>query len=343
MHEMKTIFEPVEFKNLKMKNRLVRSATWENVANMNGVIGGDAYRIYRELAFGGVGMIITGFTSVAANDYYFGGMMRLSSDQLIPYYKKLVDISHSEGCPILCQLALGAYYKRISGELIEVAEDNLTAEEIDTVVKMFVAAAGRAKAAGFDGVQIHAAHSFFLSRFISPFHNHRTDAYGGSHENRVRILLEIIAGIREIAPELHLSIKINCSDFTRGGLDEMQSLEICKILAAGVDSIEVSGNSPSVRGVRTYFNEGYFSYFAIQLAEEIDVPVICVGGWRSRGAMEKILRDTQIEMLSMSRPLIREPNLPRKFESGESMAAQCASCNACYSSPMHRCVFNVNK
>ena len=337
---MKTIFEPVELKNLNMRNRLVRSATWENVANMNGVIGGDAYRIYRELAFGGVGLIITGFTSVAANDYYFGGMMRLSSDQLIPYYKKLTDIAHEEGCQIISQLALGAYYKRISGELIEVAEDDLTAEEIDVIVKMFVAAAGRAEAAGFDGVQIHAAHFFFLSRFISPHFNHRNDSYGGSTENRARILLEIIDGIKKIAPELHVSIKINCNDFQRDGLDEMQSLEICKILAAaGVDSIEVSGNGPSVRGVRTYFNEGYFSYFAIQLADTVDVPVICVGGWRSRGAMEKILRDSNVELLSMSRPLIREPNLPKKFQSGESMAAQCASCNACYSSPMHRCVF----
>lgn len=337
---MKTLFEPVELKNLKLRNRLVRSATWENVANMNGVIGGDAYRIYRELALGGVGAIITGFTSVAANDYYFGGMMRLSSDQLIPYYKRLTDIAHEEGCPILSQLALGAYYKRISGELIEVAEDDLTAEEIDTVVKMFVAAAGRAKAAGFDGVQIHAAHFFFLSRFISPHYNHRTDKYGGSPENRVRILLEILDGIKKIAPELHVSIKINSSDFERGGLDEMQSLEICKILAAaGIDSIEVSGNGTSVRGVRPYFNEGYFSIFAIQLAEAVDVPVICVGGWRSRGTMEKVLRDTKIELLSMSRPLIREPSLPKKFQSGESIASQCASCNACYSSPMHRCVF----
>lgn len=337
---MKTLFEPVKFKNLEMRNRLVRSATWESVANLEGVIGGDAYRIYRELAFGGVGLIITGFTSVAANDYYFGGMMRLSSDKLIPYYKKLTDIAHEEGCPIFSQLALGAYYKRISGELIEVAEDDLTTEEIDTVVKMFVAAAGRAKAAGFDGVQLHAAHFFFLSRFISPHYNHRADSYGGSPENRVRILLEILDGIKKIAPELHVSIKINCNDFQRDGLDEIQSLEICKILAAaGVDSIEVSGNGTSVRGVRTYYNEGYFSYFAIQLAETVDVPVICVGGWRSRGAMEKILRDSKVELISLSRPLIREPNLPKKFQSGESMASQCASCNACYSSPMHRCVF----
>ena len=337
---MKTIFEPVALKNLKLRNRLVRSATWENVANMNGVIGGDAYRIYRELAFGGVGLIITGFTSVAANDYYFGGMMRLSSDKLIPYYKKLADIAHEEGCPILSQLALGAYYRNFLGtDFVEIAEDDLSAEEIDTVIKMFVAAAGRAEAAGFDGVQLHAAHSFFLSRFISPRFNHRTDSYGGSIEKRVRILLEIIDGIKKTAPEIHVSIKINCSDFQRGGLDEMQSLAICKILAAaGINSIEVSGNGTSVRGVRAYVNEGYFAHFAVQLAEAVDVPVICVGGWRSRGGMEKILRDTKIELISLSRPLIREPSLPKKFQSGETTVSECISCNACYSSPSHRCV-----
>lgn len=335
---MKTLFEPVELKNLKLRNRLVRSATWENVANMNGVIGGDAYRIYRELAAGGVGAIVTGFTSVAANDYYFGGMMRLSNDKLIPYYTRLPIIAHSEGCPIISQLALGAHYRKIGNEFIEVAEDDLTAEEIGTIIKMFVAAAGRAEAAGFDGVQIHAAHGFFLSRLISPYYNHRKDAYGGSTENRAKILLEILDGIKKFSPKLHVSIKINSNDFQRGGLNEMQSLELCKILAAaGIDSIEVSGNGTSVRGVRAYFNEGYFSHFAAQLAEKVDVPVICVGGWRSRGTMEKALRDTKIELLSMSRPLIREPDLPRKFQSGESMISECISCNACYSTPMHRC------
>ena len=172
-------------------------------------------------------------------------------------------------------------------------------------------AAKRAELAGFDGVQIHAAHFFFLSRFISPAVNQRSDEYGGSTENRTRILLEILRGIKSNCPNLHVTIKINCNDFARGGIEEAESLAICKNLAAaGIDSIEVSGNGTSIRGIRAGVNEGYFALFAIKLADEISTPVICVGGWRSKDIMEKILNATKIAALSLSRPLVREPDFP---------------------------------
>ena len=332
----KKLFEPAKLGNLTLKNRLVRSATWEGIALPNGGITDEAHEIYEELAKGGVGAIITGFTSVADNDQYFGGMMRLSRDELIPQYKRLVDLIHREDCPVIAQLALGGYYR--NGKLTE--PDDMTADEVRHVAQLFVDAARRAKDAGFEGVQIHAAHFFFLSRFISPAVNHRTDEYGGSTENRMRILLDILSGIRAVAPELHVTVKINSSDFTYRGLDEAESLKICKALAAaGIDSIEVSGNGTSVQGIRAGVNEGYFAPFAAQLAEQVDVPVIAVGGWRSIGSMEAALNDTRIAFLSLSRPLLREPDLPNKLQSGECTVSKCVSCNACYSSPSHRCVF----
>ena len=137
-----------------------------------------------------------------------------------------------------------------------------------------------------------------------------------------------------------MTIKINCSDFTLGGLDEDESLAICKLLAAaGIDSIEVSGNGTSVGGIRAGINKGYFADFAARLAEAVNVPVICVGGWRSRQVMEKILADTKIELLSLSRPLIREPDFPNKLLRGLSDVSKCVSCNACYSTLAHRCIF----
>lgn len=129
-----------------------------------------------------------------------------------------------------------------------------------------------------------------------------------------------------------MTIKINCSDFVYGVLEKNESLEICKILeAAGIDSIEVSGNGTSVRGIKSGVNEGYF-------ADEVKMPVICVGGWRSREVMERILNQTRIELISLSRPLIREPDLPKKFLDGVKNS-KCISCNACYSTPAHRCIF----
>jgi len=211
---MKKIFEPVRLNNLVLKNRLVRSATWEGIANPDGSVTKEAYAIYQELAKGGAGAIITGFTSVSSDDFYFGGMMRLSDDALIPQYKTLTDIIHKEGCPVITQLALGAYYRPLAdGRFRQAEPDDMEEWEIQHVIKQFVQAAVRAEKAGFDGVQIHAAHFFFLSRFISPFINHRNDEYGGSTENRIKLVLEILDGIKKAVPSLHVTVKINSSDF----------------------------------------------------------------------------------------------------------------------------------
>ena len=337
---MKKIFEPVEMKNLTARNRLVRSATWEGIAKPDGSIPDEAYDIYGELAVGGVGAIITGFTSVALHDYYFDGMMRLCDDALIPQYRKLTDMIHGGGCPAIAQLALGAYYREVNGRYAQVEPDDMARDEIQRVVCQFIDAAVRAEKAGFDGVQIHAAHFFFLSRFISPAANHRTDYYGGTTENRGRILLEIMVGIRMAAPSLHITIKINSSDFTFGGLDEAGCLTICQMLeVAGIDSIEISGNGTSVGGIRAHVTEGYFVPAAAAIAETVSCPVIVVGGFRSLDTMEAVLNQTRIEMISLSRPLLREPDLPNRMLSDPSAVSKCVSCNRCYSSPAHKCVF----
>ena len=338
---MKKIFEEIDLKSMKLKNRLVRSATWEGIANPDGSITEESYEIYDELAKGGVGTIITGFTSVALHDYYFGGMMRLSDDALIPQYKKLTDIIHAQDVPVITQLALGAYYRPVSGDRFrQVEPDDMTVDEIHLVRDQFIDAAIRAEKAGFDGVQIHVAHFFFLSRFVSPAVNHRMDEYGGSPENRVRLVAEIIKGIREKAPELHLTAKINSSDFTYGGLDGDVSLAQCRLLCeAGLDTIEVSGNGTSVSGIRPHKNEGYFVPFAAKLAEEVSIPVIVVGGMRSLDVMEEVLNKTKIELISLSRPLLRESDLPNKMKDGTCNTSKCVSCNACYSSPSHKCIF----
>ena len=146
--------------------------------------------------------------------------------------------------------------------------------------------------------------------------------------------------IRKIAPKLHITVKINCNDFVYGGLDEDESLVICKKLSeAGIDSIEVSGNGTSVAGIRPHKNEGYFAKFAEKLASEVDTPIILVGGLRSKETMENLLNNTNIAILSLSRPLLREPNFPNMLKNGETTESECVSCNACYSSPEHRCIF----
>ena len=336
---MKKIFEPVEMNNLTIRNRLIRSATWEGIAYSDGSLMEEAYEIYCELAKGGIGAIITGFTSVVQHDHNSDGTMRLCDDALIPQYHKLVDIIHAEGCPVITELALGDYYLEKNGRYIQVEPDDMHIDEIQMVISQFVDAAVRADKAGFDGIQIHAAHFFFLSRFISPVANHRTDKYGGSTENRSRILVEIINGIREAAPTLHITIKINSSDFIFGGVDENECIAIYKILDySGIDSIEVSGNGTSVGGIKAHVNEGYFVSTAIKIADSVSCPVSVVGGLRSTDTIEYIINKTNISMISLSRPLLREPDLPNKMKKDFTVISKCISCNRCYSSHLHKCI-----
>lgn len=342
---MKTIFDEVEMHHLKMKNRLVRSATWEAMCSKSGEIPDGLTDIYEELAKGGIGMIITAFDSVSdldgMNHEMVPDMMRISNDTLIHGHQKLTDAVHRCGCPIITQLALGEYCSEdAQGNILTVEPDQMTKADIRDVIRLFRDAAVRAGKAGYDGVQIHGAHGFFLSRFLSPLYNHRIDEYGGSAENRSHLIVDILHAIREAVPEMHISVKINCSDFISGGLDVDESMAECLYFAEeGIDSIEVSGNGTSRRGIRPGEGEGYFMDFAAELASRTDVPVILVGGNRSIGYMEKILNMSGIECLSLSRPLIREPGLPNRWKEGDSAPSKCISCNMCYETLNHRCFF----
>lgn len=333
---MKTIFDEADLGNLHLKNRVIRSATWEALAHEDGSPSDEQLRIYDELAKGGVGGIITGFTSVDRNDCYFGGMARLSDDSLISGWAKLAEISHAQKVPVIVQLAMGEFVR--NGNVLE--PNDLSSAQVAEVINLFGDAARRAKSAGFDGVQIHAAHNFYLSRFISPAYNHRTDSYGGDVKGRAKILLDILADMKRKAPDFHITLKINCSDFMFGGLTSNEALETILLMEkAGLDSVEISGNGTSVAGIKAGRNEAYFLPFAKELKKVTHLPIILVGGHRSIENMNKIVYEDGIEFLSVSRPLIREPDLIKRWKSGNITPSKCVSCNACYRTPGHRCKF----
>lgn len=369
---MKRILDETKLGNLKMKNRIVRGALWEDLADEKGHLTSELEAVYEELAEGGVGTIITGYAFVTENEQPNPGMLGIYDDKFISEYKKFTDKIHSYDTNIILQICYGGFMTRHNvGERViwgpSTAQDEvsgtwaqeMTKDEIKELVNAFGDAALRAKKSGFDGVEIHGAHGYLLSQFLSPYFNKRTDEYGGDVENRGRIILEVYQNIREkVGSDFSVWIKLNSADYiAEGGLTQEDSLYVAKKLSEmGIDAIEVSGGNASIKEViknnlapaRTKVvvskdNESYFRDYAVKLAEMVETPVILIGGNRSVDVMENILNTSKVEYFSMARPLTCEPNLINIWKSGDMKKPKCVSCNQCYMTPGKRCIFNIKK
>lgn len=339
MQQSRDPFDRTELDGLVLENRFVRSATWLAGCDLDGYVTDRVVRRYEELAEGGVGAIITGITSVSPREAPLAGMAMLSDDSFIEGHRRLVDAVHRHGVPIISQLAVSSYVRVSDGMLEELDADDMTQDEIHEAVGWFVDAARRARDAGYDGVQIHVAHYFFLSRFVSPAVNHRTDMYGGSPDGRAMILRGIVSGIRrELGPSFPVIAKVNGTDEVPRGVDRDDVIAICRALKeSGADAIEMSGNGTSRAGVRPGRGEGYFLPYAEDVRIAVGIPVVCVGGFRSLEACRDALR--YVDYISISRPLVREPGLIAEWKNGRTEPSRCVSCNACYTTPGHVCRF----
>jgi len=331
---MKTLFDTTTLRHHTLKNRVWRSATWLALADNEGNVTDEIVRTYEKLAEGGAAMIVTGLTSIVKHDAEIGGGVKFYDDRFIEGHQRLTSAIHKHGALAMMQTAI------VDGPV-----DALTTEQVEDIVQQFGDATHRAEQAGYDGVQIHAAHFFYLSKFISPLINHRTDRYGGDQRNRSRILYEILKDMRsKTSDDFLITMKINSTDEYPGGLTVQDFLVSCKLMAdADIDAIEVSGNGTSHTGVKAGRNEGYFRAAAMSLAALVDVPVVLVGGLRSVEKINQFLNDTKIEYVSLSRPLIREPNLINRWQSGDITPSLCVSCNTCYRTPGHQCIFYLRK
>lgn len=328
---MNTLFDKTTLRNLELRNRAWRSATWMALADNDGFVTDELVEAYEELAQGCVAVIVTGLTSIVEDDAPIGRECKFYDDRFIEGHKKLTDTIHRHGSKAMMQTAI------VDGPL-----DELTTEQVESVIHAFGDAARRAEQAGYDGVQIHAAHFFYLSKFISPLINHRTDRFGGNQHRRTQILLEILNTMRsKTSDDFCITVKINSSDEYLGGLTRQDFVVSSQLLAdAGIDAIEVSANGTSRGGIRAGVNEAYFLDAAKLLAERVNVPIVLVGGLRSILKINEILKETTIAYISLSRPLIREPNLINRWQQGDTTPSKCVSCNSCYRTLGHRCLFN---
>ena len=329
---MKTLFDKTTLKERTLRNRVWRSATWLALADSEGNVTDDIIQTYEQLAKGGAAMIVTGLTSIVRGDAEIGGGAKFHDDRFIDGHRRLTDAVHRHGSLVMMQTAI------VDGPV-----DDLSTSQVHAIVNAFGDAAHRAQQAGYDGVQIHAAHFFYLSKFISPLCNHRTDCYGGNQRNRSRILCEIMQDMRrKTTSDFLVTVKINSTDEYPGGLSVQNFMLTSKLLAdAGIDAIEVSGNGTSRTGIHAGRNEGYFGAAAMSLAALVDAPVVLVGGLRSLEKINYFLEETRIEYVSLSRPLVREPNLIDRWQQGDTAPALCVSCNTCYRTPGHQCIFNL--
>ncbi len=205
---MLKILQPAELCGLHLKNRLFRSATWLALCRPDGTPTPELYQHYRQLAQGGIGTIITELTDVCERNNAIGNNMRLYTDALIPAYQQLVAIAHASGAAIIPQLNMYQYVRPGTGQ--QTLDVNaLTPEDLAEIRQLYIAAAVRAKQCGFDAVQLHLAYGWLLYRFLNPYYNQRQDAYGGTPENRCRLIVEIIQGIKAQLPDYPICAKFS--------------------------------------------------------------------------------------------------------------------------------------
>jgi len=355
---MSVLFESFTIKGMTLRNRFVRSATYDGMSQRNGRVSPDQMRLYEELADGGVGLIVTGIAYVHFSGKISPMQNSLAGDDCIPGFEALARAVHARGAKIAIQLFHGgrevartypAERKQAIAPWV-VEEDpyfdksyrTMSEEEIWTIVEAFGDAARRAKEAGVDAVQIHGAHAYLCSQFLSPFVNRRQDQWGGSLENRLRFHREIYRSVRsQVGEDYPVLIKIGVEDGFPEGLPIQEGKRAAVHLAQlGFDALEISSglrglgydNAEFHTKIRRQEDEAYFRHWCREIKGQVHVPVMMVGGLKTFQLMEEMIREGEADLVSLCRPLIREPRLIRDWETGDRHRATCISCNKCFES-----------
>lgn len=360
------LFEPINIAGIEVPNRFVRSATHEWMAQPDGTPTSRIGDIYEELARNEVGLIITGYAYVNPKGKSDHLQQGIYNDSFINPYREIISRVHEQGSKIVIQIVHGGRQTMITADnpyplapsaVIEtikgITPEEMTEKEVLETIDDFAQAVRRAKEAGFDGVQLHCAHGFLLSNFISPYTNRRKDRWGGSTEKRTQVILDIISRARELVGDGYpILVKLNVTDGFKPGshrhtLDAPESIEIAKILAEnGVCAIEVSGGITEAGAdlfktkIDSPEKEAYYRDYAKEIKDKVNVPVILVGGIRSKNVMEMLLKEGYADMISLCRPLICEPDLVTKMKKGDTEVAKCVSCNLCSDESGIKCNYN---
>ena len=335
---------------MSLPNRFVRSATWEGLADNDGSVTGELIEMMIELAEGKVGLIISSYAFVSPEGQSSPRQLAVYDDRFLPGLLDMADAVHSAGGKMVLQLVHGGCSSNPELSNLEAIGPSMRSkcreagrEDIAAIISAFTRAAGRAKQAGFDAVQIHAAHGFLLSQFLSPAFNKRNDEYGGELVNRARLVLEVVRSVRKtVGPEYPVFIKLNSEDFLEGGMTRDEAIQVASLLEnASINAIELSGGTvaspeklmPVRPGKLTPKQEVYYREAAKLYKQNVTIPLMLVGGIRSYEVADELVKSGITDYISMSRPLICEPGLVKRWQEGDRRKAECISCNACFGPP----------
>ncbi|MFW2106097.1 NADH:flavin oxidoreductase/NADH oxidase family protein [Acinetobacter guillouiae] len=328
---------------ITIPNRIAKSAMSEQLADRHGSPTIDLQQLYAVWARGGTGLLITGNVMIDSRAFVEPRNVVLQDEQFLQANKLWAQAAQANGSKIIMQInhpgrvaVLPLLKKPIAPSAVglDLPAMNIiripramTEAEILEQIKRFATTAALAVKAGFDGVQVHAAHGYLLSQFLSPLANTRTDQWGGNPENRQRILIETVRAVRQaIGKNKILSVKLNSADFQKGGLSQQESLQIALALEAeGIDLLEVSGGnyeSPAQLGYapdRQTQRDGYFLDYATALREQSKLPLMLTGGLRDVDLMNQIVTDGTVDLIGLARPFALQPDLAKQLLAGKSL------------------------
>ena len=340
-------FDSITIEGISIRNRFVRSATWDSTATDDGEVTDASVKMIENVARGGVGLVVTGYAYVSDHGKAAVRQLGISHGRHIEGMRRLVKAAHDYGAKIAVQIAHAGINVVLlgQGDRIALAPSKtegyrsphraMTSAEVEEIVRDFGAAAERAAEAGVDAVQLHGAHGYLMSQFLSPLTNRRTDEWGGSPECRRRFHVEVMRSVRRAVGESYpIWIKMGLRDHTDDGLQLSEGLAALRVLRAeGLSAAEISVGL-GARSARVHRPEDderpYFRQDSAEAKRAVDIPVMLVGGIRSLAMAEDILRRGDADMISMSRPLIREPGLIARWQRGDTAPAKCISCNKCF-------------
>ena len=334
--QMPKLFEPIKLRELEVKNRIwISPMCMYSAENKDGMPGKWQEIHLGSRAVGGAGLIIVEASGVVPEGRITPWCTGIWNDEQEAAWAKIVEICHTYGSKVAMQLAhagrKASVHRESSGVgSVPISEGGwqsvsstdvafgdyaapraLTVNEIAELVQAFAAAAKRSVAAGFDAVEIHGAHGYLIHQFLSPLSNNRTDQYGGSLENRARVMLETIKAVRDVIPEsMPLFLRLSATDYADGGWDQEQTAIVSDWATnAGVDLIDVSSGG-LITGVRIPSGPGYQVPFAEYVAERIKQPVSAVGQITDAQQAEEILQSGQVDVIMIGRASLRDPYWP---------------------------------